>query len=207
MNRLLSLSRADKILLLECDPPAENLSERMFLVGSYLLVKGSRTYITLSGAEVDCEWFPEYEIGIGGYLGDIPSDIDDLYVPSWGVYRRDYDDGFVLVNPTETARQIADLGGSFGLVSASGGGAVPENGLPAGNLSVSPVTALTLSAHAAAVLIRELDADLNDDGVVDSRDFGILLSSWGGVGGPADLDQDGDVDRDDADLLIAQWSE
>lgn len=207
MDRLLSLSRAGKILLLECDPSAGDYRERMFLIGCYLLIKGSRTYITLSGAEVDCEWFPEYGIELGGYRGEIPSAAADLYDPFWNVYRRDYDDGSVLVNPSDESRDIPDLGGSWDLVSASGGGEVPESGLPPGSLSVAPVTSLVLPPHGAAVLLRPVAADLNDDGVVDSRDYGILMSSFGMGSVLADLDGNGVVDEADALLLVGRWGE
>jgi hypothetical protein len=207
MDRLLALARAGKILLLECDPPVADYRERMFLVGCCLLIKGNQTYVTLSGAEVDCEWFPEYEIDLGGYLGEIPAAVAGLYDSSWNVYRRDYEEGLVLVNPAEATRQISDLGGSFRLVSASGGGAVPENGLPSGSLSFASVDSLTLPPHAAAILLRPIDADLNDDGVVDSRDYGILMSAFGTGSGPADLNGDGEVDGEDGELMAGRWSE
>lgn len=201
MDRLLALSRAGKIILLECDPLVEDYRERMFLVGCYLLIKGERTYLTLSGAEIDCEWFPEYGIDLGGYLGAIPAAAAALLVPDWRVYRRDYEKGIVLVNPSGAASETVDLGGSFDLVAASGGGAVPESGIPSGSLSLSPVTAFALPAHSAAVLLRRIEADLNGDGAVDSRDYGILMSAFGLAGGPADLDGDGEVEADDAELL------
>ncbi len=201
MDRLLALSRAGKIILLECDPPVGDYRERMFLIGCYLLIKGDRTFITLSGAEIDCEWFPEYGIDLGGYLGAIPASAAALSVPAGRVYRRDYENGIVLVNPSGAASETVDLGGSFDLVAAIGGGAVPESGIPSGSLSLSPVTAFALSAHSAAVLLRRIEADLNADGAVDSRDYGILMSAFGSAGGAADLDGDGEVEADDAALL------
>lgn len=47
----------------------------------------------------------------------------------------------------------------------------------------------------------EYGADLNDDGVMDSRDLGILFSGWGGTG-KADLDGDGTVGEGDLGLMI-----
>jgi len=49
----------------------------------------------------------------------------------------------------------------------------------------------------------EYGADLNDDGWVDSRDLGILFSSWGGTG-QADLDGDGTVGEGDLGLMVKQ---
>ena len=49
-------------------------------------------------------------------------------------------------------------------------------------------------------------ADLNDDGVVDGNDLGILLGAWGTPGGSADLNQDGIVDGIDLGELLADWT-
>ena len=186
MDRLLSLANAGKILLLECDAGNGDLAERMFFTGCYLLVKGETTYITLSGANVDIEWFPEYEIDLGAYTGGIPPNVASLYDAGWSVYRRDYANGFVLVNPTGSSRSIPDLGGTFRRVSASGGGAVPSDGVPTGSLSYTDVTSLTLPAYSAAVLLNPEDLDSDGDGLTDSEE-----NALGTDPGSADSDDDG----------------
>ena len=47
-------------------------------------------------------------------------------------------------------------------------------------------------------------ADLNQDGVVDGADLGLLLSAWAGTG-PADLDGSALVDGADLGLMLAAW--
>ena len=52
--------------------------------------------------------------------------------------------------------------------------------------------------------------DLNDDGLVDSADLGLLLTAWGSCGktGPgcfADLDTNGVVNAADIGLLLVEW--
>jgi adhesin HecA-like repeat protein len=47
--------------------------------------------------------------------------------------------------------------------------------------------------------------DLNDDGVVDGADLGLLLASWG-TPGPGDLDGSGEVDGADLGLLLSSWT-
>ncbi len=193
MDRLLALSNADRILLLECHPDADSPGERMFLIGCYLLVKGDRTYITLSGANVDIEWFPEYGIDLGPYTGGVPADVASLYIADWGVYRREYERGFVLVNPTDSARSIPDLDGIFRLAVAQGGGAVPENGVPSGVLSFSEVTAVELPPYSGAVLIdpaattpppaatpirNNYHTDFNGDGTSDIAIFRPTTGLW-----------------------------
>jgi hypothetical protein len=52
--------------------------------------------------------------------------------------------------------------------------------------------------------------DLNQDGVVNGDDLGILLGAWGpcAATGPcsADLDRNGVVDADDLGRLLAAWT-
>ncbi len=48
-------------------------------------------------------------------------------------------------------------------------------------------------------------ADLNDDGVVDGADLGILLTNWGRAG-IGDINGDGIVDGADLGLLLQSWS-
>ncbi len=47
--------------------------------------------------------------------------------------------------------------------------------------------------------------DLNNDGIIDGEDLGILLSNWG-TAGIGDLDDDGTIDGADLGLLLAAWS-
>lgn len=50
-------------------------------------------------------------------------------------------------------------------------------------------------------------ADLNDDGLVDGGDLGLLLGSWGPCKGcPADLDGNGIVNGGDLGLLLGAWT-
>jgi hypothetical protein len=53
----------------------------------------------------------------------------------------------------------------------------------------------------------ECIADLNDDGVVQGADLGLMLAAWGSVpaGVAADLNRDGAVDGNDLGLLLAGW--
>lgn len=61
----------------------------------------------------------------------------------------------------------------------------------------------------AWALSRDYDfapADLNQDGLVNGADLGVLLASWGQTGSPADLDQDGVVGGSDLGALLASWA-
>ena len=70
----------------------------------------------------------------------------------------------------------------------------------AGNQSSqsSQASATTQSAYASA--------DINQDGYVNSVDFGILMSYWGSSSRPAaDLNQDGYVNSVDFGIMMSQW--
>ena len=51
--------------------------------------------------------------------------------------------------------------------------------------------------------------DLNDDGIVNGIDLGMLLGFWGPVGAfpAADLNRDGLVNGVDLGLLLASWTQ
>lgn len=48
--------------------------------------------------------------------------------------------------------------------------------------------------------------DINDDGIIDGADMGLLLGNWGGTG-VGDLNNDGVVDGGDAGVLLASWGD
>ena len=47
--------------------------------------------------------------------------------------------------------------------------------------------------------------DINDDGVVDGADLGLLLGAWGTGGSDADVNEDGNVNGADLGLLLGAW--
>ena len=64
----------------------------------------------------------------------------------------------------------------------------------------SAVAFTGLAPSAVALL-----GDLNNDGLVDGTDLGLLLGQWGGTGS-GDLNNDGIVDGTDLGMLLAAWS-
>jgi hypothetical protein len=51
----------------------------------------------------------------------------------------------------------------------------------------------------------ECTGDVNEDGVVNGLDLGLLLAGWGGSGTVGDLDGDGDVGGGDLGVMLADW--
>lgn len=154
MNRLLSLISANKILIGQTYPNESNVNERMFVLGTYLLIKGKYTYINLDTA-MEPEWFPEYTIGLGAPIDPLPTNVATYYNSTWQVYVRHYAKGMVLVNPSNTSHSI-NLGGTYYRANPSGGGIVPADGTPPGSVSYPAVTSINLGAHQAAVVLNAI---------------------------------------------------
>ena len=155
MDRALALARSNKIAICQSYPAPDNARERMFATASYLLVKGSATYLNLlSSADVALEYYPEYALDLGGASGAFPSSIGALWHAGWGVFRRDYSNGVVVVNPTEATINIPDLGATYWRAVPSGGGLVNSSASYGGSLSAVAATNLSLAAFSGAVLFH-----------------------------------------------------
>ena len=153
MNRTLSLTKADKIVIAQAYPGT--LAERMFALGSYLLVKGSHTYVNLlidPAGTMKPEWYPEYKVDLGGAVDSLTGDILDFFNTSTGVYIRNFANGAVYVNPDTTARTVS-LGTPHNKVVPSGGGYVPTGGAEPGTLAVQRVTSISVPAHGAVIVL------------------------------------------------------
>jgi hypothetical protein len=153
MDRILPLIGANKILIAQTYPNADDVQERLYVLGTYLLIKGARTYINLD-IGLEPEWFPEYGIDLGAPVDPLPASIPAYFHPTWKVYVRHYAKGLVLVNPTSTAQAI-NLGATYYRVDPIGGGLVPPDGAAPGSLSYAAVTSLTLSPNRAVILLNQ----------------------------------------------------
>jgi hypothetical protein len=152
MDRILTMVKLDKVMLLQQFVDQEKVEDRLFLLGSYLLVKGRYTYLNLELSSKP-EWFPEYEIPIGAPVGGIPGSISSLWRADWEVYARAYSNGLVLVNPSDVSRAV-DLPKTYYQAIPSGGGIVPAAGKPsAWRVEYEPVTTVTLPPNQAIVLL------------------------------------------------------
>lgn len=223
MNRVLSVVRGGGAVLAQTY--VAGVQERMFSLASYLLVKGGRTFVNVDVGS-DPEWWPEYGLPVGAPSAATPQDIQELDPDGDYVYRREYDTGAVLVNPTSPydgsgVTRTVQLGGEFWTAAPSGGGIVPPDGAPTGGLSWTAVTSVTLAPNTSAILFRDGairgTGDLNGDGRSDVLDAVILDLFIGGVlrAGPppftapepaADIDRNGAVNAADLALLMARFA-
>jgi hypothetical protein len=152
MTRVLGLAAKGKIVICQTGTDPANRDHRWFIVGSYLLTKGLRSYLNMF-QKSSLEWYPEYTLDLGAYASEPQPDVAAYWKPEWKVFRRDYEKGFVLVNPTGAPVIISDLGGTFRVAEAQGGGPVGADGQPPGSLTARPIKALTIPAHSARVLL------------------------------------------------------
>jgi hypothetical protein len=155
MDRILALSNMDKILLLQQYVDKDDISDRLFLLSSYLLVKGRFTYLNLEWSAAP-EWFPEYALPIGSPVGSTPSTVSALWRADWKLYVRSYSNGLVLVNPGDEIQTVA-LRGTYYEANPIGGGSIPASGdISSWRLEYTPVTEVTLEPHQGVVLLIEL---------------------------------------------------
>ncbi len=158
MNRILNLIALDKIMILQSYMwDALDYDDRGFYLGCYLLIKGHYTYVNIlsGGPGLNMQYYPEYGIDLGPYLDEPPLDVDDLYDGSAGVYRRDYEKGIVIVNPTGTITPIT-LDSTHYLVVPTGGGSVDESGDYNGSLGYEAVDQVSVGAYESMVLLYQL---------------------------------------------------
>ncbi len=161
MNRGLNLARNDKIVIMQPYPSSDpstaaGQQDVDFFLGTYLLLKGDHTYLNIDyGGGV--QYYPEYQLNLGAPTAGPASDVS-AYL--WnGVYRRDFQNGFVLVNPGDTGHTL-DLGGAYRQVQGHGGGTMTDADLGAdgnytgGSLTYQDVGSVTLAGGTAAIFLN-----------------------------------------------------
>jgi hypothetical protein len=191
MNRGLSLTDNGKIVIMQPYPSAApNTSAGQqqvdFFLGTYLLLKGDQTYLNIDyGGGV--QYYPEYQLKLGSPTTSLQSNVSGYL---WdGVYRRDFQNGFVLVNPGTTAYTL-NLGGNYQQVHASGGGTMSDaqidanNNYIGGSLSYQSVSSVTLAGGTAAIFLNPTTVSgvtVNDGSVQRSEVRSLTVTFSGPV--------------------------
>ena len=149
-NELLKLASLDRIMILQNYlSSATDVATRMYYLGNYLLVKGHHTYLDyFAGGPL--EWYPEWAADLGPPTTPATTDVANL--SSGGVYRRDFQKGSVLVNPTSSPITV-QLGATRQELVPSGGGSVDASGNAPGSVAIQPVTSVVVGATTAVVLL------------------------------------------------------
>jgi hypothetical protein len=143
-----------------------NSDERLFCVGTYLLLKGTRTFLNMvgggSGSDTGFYYWPEYTVQLGTATTPLPTDFSTYMVGN--VYQRSFQNGVVMVNGSGSA-VTATVPGSQTMYRASfsAGGSVNDANIDAnGNLlsgfmSVSSTAVsgtISINAWSAAILLN-----------------------------------------------------
>ncbi len=104
-DRVLRLMRNDKIYIAQNGPSGpSDIAGRLWFTSNFLLTKHDRSFLNMLGASTQMHWWPEYDLDLGEPVNTtVPNDISELRDAS-GNYARDYEEGLVLVNPTNTTR-------------------------------------------------------------------------------------------------------
>jgi hypothetical protein len=160
MNRGLNLTHNDKTVIMQPYPSADpstaaGQQQVDFFLGTYLLLKDDSAYLNIDyGGGV--QYYPQYQLNLGTPTTPPPSDVSSYL---WnGVYRRDFQNGFVLVNPGGTSHTL-NLGGTYQQVHGHGGGTMDDCQLDAhgnyigGSLSYTNVSSVTLAGGTAAIFL------------------------------------------------------
>jgi hypothetical protein len=188
MNRGLTLSGANKIVIMQ--PYLDNsnpdsaaaIQQREYLLGTYLLLQGQYTYLNISAGGVDPYYFPEYQLNLGTASTALPTNISsDLWN---GVYRRNFQNGFVLVNPNDSSYTL-NLGGTYQLATPSGGGVLTDADLDAngnyigGSLSYQSMSSITLGPGSAAIFVNAATTTtLTDNGISAATAGGSIETGY-----------------------------
>jgi hypothetical protein len=150
-NELLKLASLDRIMILQnyLSTPSD-VATRMYYLGNYLLVKGHHTYLDYF-ASGPLEWYPEWSVDLGAPTTAATTDVSTLLTGNGGVYRRDFANGSVLVNPSSSPVTVTITGNQ---VVPMGGGAVDSTGATPGSLSMNAVTTVTVGATTAEIVLH-----------------------------------------------------
>jgi hypothetical protein len=191
-DRILNLGVRNKVLICQTYISGAPVSDRLFVMCSYLLIKARRTYINMA-ATGNLEFYPEYKVQLGRPRQVTAPSMDSLWSSAWGVYRRDFTNGLVLVNPSAAPVNVSALGATYYNVTPAGGGDVDTSGNASGTLAFSPVSSVSIPAHSGVILLVSTNypADTDGDGMPDDWEVehGLNPSS------PADAAIDSDGDR------------
>ncbi len=205
MNRALPVAADGQIVIMQpylLNPLGTTAAQHQvdYDVGTYLLLKGDYTYINVFSENqgYDPSYFPQYTLPLGAPLSATATNVSQY---AWnGLYRRDFQNGFVLVNPGTSAVTV-NLGGNFQQALANGGGVLSASSLDAngnyvgGSLSYQTVNSVTVQPGDAAFLFNQTASVGTSVGLTSSTStskFGqsvtftaTVSSSKAGAGVPA----------------------
>jgi hypothetical protein len=143
----------NKVMIAQPGVTADNIKQRRWCIANYFLLKNRFSYYNIPFSST-ANWWPEYDINLGAFVST-PTVLNDLLVTGkTSLYKRDYQNGMVLVNPG-TVSENYTLTAQYKPISFSGGGNCNNGNLPALNLTIgSPVTGVVTIASGEALILQ-----------------------------------------------------
>jgi hypothetical protein len=140
---------------------AEDSRVRMFVLASFHLVKGARSYLSHRGGG-SFPWFPEWTVSLGAPI-ETKSDIEDYLLPSTGkgqiahsegiAYAREFSKGIALANPSSSPSSVSLRNRGYQLIPRGGGWIGTDGALPKGALEYGPVSTIELDPQSGALIL------------------------------------------------------
>ena len=203
----------DNLLSLVVKKPGliDDYQARLFSISSYFLIANENVALSLSDFTEPIhrmiQYFPEYDISLGNSLGDFEMLDDTLFV-------REFENGLVLVNPTETNTKIYNLENDCLKIVPIGGGIIDETVFYDGQLTYEAVSIgeIEIPPVCGVILRNFIFGDVDGNGEIQAFDAALALQysaeliefeEWQILAG--DVDGNGIVQAYDA-ALILQYS-
>jgi hypothetical protein len=164
-NRILDHQQHSLAAILQTGIDPADTDDRLFVYASYLLVRGTQTYINWLGDDgvggIDSQagqWYPEFntDAELGAPPAPPAATVEAMLTPE-GLYKRQLGQGFVLVNASDSDKQYATPWHMLKL-TVTGGGNVLADGSTPGSYSWEGINGLqTLPPHTALIILDVLD--------------------------------------------------
>jgi hypothetical protein len=166
-------ANADRLFIMQpylaqSDPTSTaGLLERSFVFGTYLLIKGDHTYVNMVGGEANdtrLNWYPEYLVNLGAAQdpNGMPQTVDGYLDPNSQLYVRQFQNGMVLLNNSNSTLQYTPAQAMQQVVVSGYGGGIRDgdidadsNSFVSGSLSSQIVNTVTVAPYSSVILINQ----------------------------------------------------
>ena len=166
LDRVIDHEQHGLAVIMQAGIDVSNTDDRLFMLATYLLVRGEHTYINWLGEGEDSsigQWYPEWDLESGVLpFGQpdttVPDNMAALYDD--GLYKRHFSAGWVLVNVDDIAATW-DAGpwGMWEALSVSGGGNINTDGSINGTATWTVVTNEQTIQPGTALIVRDNGID------------------------------------------------
>jgi hypothetical protein len=169
LDRVIDHEQHGLAVIMQAGIDIGNNKDRIFMLATYLLVRGEHTYLNWLGDGQDetvGQWYPEWDLETGilpfgqpsAPHNPLPANMAAMYTD--GMYMRHFSSGWVMVN-VDTAPATWDAGmfGSWEKLSVSGGGNINADGSVNGTATWTTVTGIQTIGSGEALIVRDNGLD------------------------------------------------